>query len=84
MLRPDCEIAPFMNGAEKSAGTWTGQAPCPVHEWGRQIDQFMNWAAIFCPVHELGTWKILNYTNGAMPSRVEEWLFFWITIELIY
>ena len=43
MLRPDLELAQFMNRAKI----------CPVHEPGKSAAQFMNWADI-CPVRELG------------------------------
>jgi hypothetical protein len=32
---------------------------CPVHELGRKFAQFVKWARVIRPVHELG-----NFTDG--------------------
>ena len=45
MLRPDCEIAPFMNWAGLLTSSWNEQVKkAKLHDRGKKIAQFMNGA----------------------------------------
>jgi hypothetical protein len=40
---------------------------CPVNELGKKIAQFVKWARVIWPAHEMG-----NYTDGLLQSKSQD------------
>jgi hypothetical protein len=63
MLHPIREISQFMNWADLYVAfevrLLASSYFCLVHKMGRKIAQFVKWAKLINPVHELG-----NFTDG--------------------
>jgi hypothetical protein len=61
MLHPICGIAQFINWADLYVAfevrLLASSYIFPVHELGRKIAQFVKWARIIWPVHEVGIFR---------------------------